>query len=192
MSYDDIAKFGKTKASHYIAFFWGLAEGLLFFVVPDVYLSFIGLFTLAGGVASVGFALLGSLVSAVLVFLLAPYFGNSYSHILTNIPGVSGSMVDKVAAGLHNYGITNILSGPLGGVPYKIYSAEAALQHLPLIPYLLWSIPARLERMLPVTLVALILGYFFKNNIRKYTKFWIIGFTVVWILIYINYYHSLS
>lgn len=192
MNYTDISNFGKTKLGWFIAFLWGLAEGLVFFIVPDLYLSFIALFTFTGGIISLGFALLGSLISAVLIFSLAPYFGAYYHNILVAIPGISESMVGKVAAGLSTHGIRDIISGPFSGIPYKIYSVEAVSQHFPLIQYLIWSIPARLERMLPVTILGLILGYFFKRHIQKHPKIWIAGFIVLWIFIYINYYRSLS
>lgn len=192
MNYAAIANFGKRKLSWFIAFVWGLAEGLTFFIVPDVYLSFIALFTLTGGIIGLGFALLGSLISAALIFSLTPYFGFYYHDILVSIPGISESMVGQVVAGLNAHGIVDIISGPFSGIPYKIYSMEAALQHFPLLQYLIWSIPARLERMLPITLLGMILGYFFKRHIQKRPKIWIAGFIFLWILIYINYYRSLS
>lgn len=192
MHYTALAQFGKSKLGKAIAFIWGLAEGLLFFVVPDVYLSFVGLFTVTGGLVSVAYALLGSLCSAVVIYLLAPLFGGAYHKILLAIPGISESMIQTVATGLQQHGAQNLIAGPLSGIPYKIYSVEAVLQHLPVAPFLLWSIPARLERMLLVTLVALVLGYIFRKNIQKYTTHWIVGFILLWVFIYIRYYYSLS
>lgn len=192
MHYTALAQFGKSKYGKSLAFMWGLAEGLLFFVVPDVYLSFIALFSVTGGLVSVAYALLGSLCSAVIVYALAPFMGGMYHTILLAIPGISEAMLRTVTTGLAQHGVQNIIAGPFSGIPYKIYSVEAALQHLPIGSFLLWSIPARLERMLPVTLVALVLGYVFQKNIKKYTTYWILGFLLVWALIYIQYYYSLG
>ena len=191
MNYLNLSNFGTNWKSWLIAFLWGLFEGLFFFIIPDIYLSFIALFSFRGGIVCLGFTLLGSLVSATIIFSLSPFVGDFFHKILLIIPGVSDSMINTVSIGLQNHGVRSLVEGPLSGIPYKIYSVEAAIQHLPFFQYILWSIPARLERMLPVTILTFILGYFFRKNIEKNVKFWVAGFIILWIFIYIKYFLSL-
>ena len=47
-----------------------------------------------------------------------------------------------------------VFKGPLGGVPYKIYAAQAHAAQVGLASFLLASIPARLGRFLAVTIIA--------------------------------------
>ena len=192
MNYAVFARFGKTKTALVIAFLWGLAEGLVFFVVPDVYVGFVAIFSASAGLSALVFSVIGSLVSAVVVFLVTPLLGKNLNHLLLHIPGISEKMIQGVVHALQTNGFLSLINAPLSGVPYKIYSVNAALQHFPLFQYLLWSIPSRLERILPVTIVALILGRLFKKNILAFTTIWIVGYALLWVIIYIFYYHSLS
>jgi hypothetical protein len=190
--YDSIVRFSRTKSNWVIAFLWGLAEGVFFFIVPDVYLGFVALFSIGGGLGAMAFSVIGSLVGAGAMFALVSLYGASLNNFLVHIPGITQTMVQKVSVGLDASGLKSLLMGPLNGIPYKIYSVNAALQHFSLSDFLLWSIPARLERILPVTIFALILGLVFRKSIKKNPKYWVIGYLATWVLIYIFYYTHLS
>ena len=191
MDYKTLENFANSRKSKLIAFVWGLLEGLVFFIVPDVFLSFVALFAITGALWGLFWATIGSLVSACIIFVMAPVFGGSYISILHSIPGISTTMISKVEIAMQSGGVMSILAGPLSGIPYKIYTVIAVHEQVPFLQYLFWSIPARLERMLPVTLLALLLGYIFRKSVKKFSSRWILGLLICWILIYINYYRSL-
>lgn len=188
MLYDSILHFSKTKLNWLIAFIWGLAEGLFFFIVPDVYIAFVSLFNPRGGIFAALSSVAGSLISAVIVFSLFSTLGESLSAVLLKIPGISPAMISHVSLDLSNKGLVSLIDAPLNGIPYKVYSVNAALENFSLNYYLLWSIPSRLERILPVTLVAAVLGTLFKRSLCKRTKFWLVGYTLFWLTIYTLYY----
>lgn len=188
MIYNSILHFSQTKLNWFVAFSWGLFEGLFFFIVPDVYIAFISLFSIRAGISAALFSILGSLFSAAFVFYLAPLWGESLNDLLLKIPGISPSMVNEVSYKLTNKGLLSLIDAPLNGVPYKVYSVNAALNNYSLTRYLLWSIPSRLERILPVTLLAAVLGVVFKKSIRKWTKFYLFGYILFWLTIYSLYY----
>jgi len=191
MKYNTLATFAKSRSAWIISFVWGLAEGLVFFIIPDVFLGFVALLSISGGMIALWAALAGSLVSAIIIFAGVSYFGSAYESILTAIPGISTEMIAQVSINIQTYGLSALIKAPLEGVPYKIYSVHAAKEGFSLIEYLLWSIPSRLERTLPVTLIALAVGFACQKNIKGHTNRWVLGYIVFWTGIYVFYYFSL-
>src|ERR1051325_7637602 len=79
-------------------FWWGLAEGLAFFIVPDVYISFAALFSLRAGAVAWLSSIAGSAVAVSLIYLLTAALGLDYLAFLESIPGISGSLIERVGA----------------------------------------------------------------------------------------------
>ena len=80
-----------------------------------------------------------------------------------------------------------LVTGLLQGIPYKIYAVQAGGQGLSLIPFLLFTIPARLERILPVVLVGAAVGVAFRKIIRRYAGLVVAGYVALWVCIYALY-----
>jgi membrane protein DedA with SNARE-associated domain len=85
-------------------------------------------------------------------------------------------------------GLHALVAGPLQGIPYKVYAAQAGSLGFPLLPFLLITIPARLERILPVALLGAVMGVVFKEFIRHRAKLIAIVYIAFWICIYVLYY----
>lgn len=186
--YERLKNFSISKISFFISFIWGLAEGIFFFIVPDVYIGFASLLNSKSGILSLFFALFGSLLSAVVVFLLQGFFGNRISALLLYIPGIKESMMVKVAADLTAQGFSALVTGPVFGIPYKVYSTVAAQLKFPLITYLLWSIPSRLERMILVCIAGIVLGKVFRKKLVKHPILALLCYLILWIGIYVEYF----
>ena len=56
------------RVARHAGFWWGLVEGLVFFIIPDVYISFATLFSLRAGAVAWLFSILGSLVAVGIIF----------------------------------------------------------------------------------------------------------------------------
>jgi membrane protein YqaA with SNARE-associated domain len=191
-SYARFSNHAKSRWSIIIAFVWGFAEATAFFIVPDVYLGFVALFNWRRGLSAMIAALIGAVVGGSVMYILAMNNPSGLNMFLTRVPLIDSTLVNDVANKMRADGLITLLNGPLRGTPYKIYAAQAGEQSLSFLYFLLMTIPARLERFLPVVLVFGGIGKWFGTFCEKYTKFVVGNYALMWGLIYfvfIYYFH---
>jgi hypothetical protein len=68
-------------------------------------------------------------------------------------PGFRATMMAKAAGYLEADGARGLLLGPESGLPYRVFVVEAYRLGIPLRQILLWTPPARLERILLLPLI---------------------------------------
>lgn len=192
MEYTKIRGFSRSHLSYGVAFLWGLCEGVFFFIVPDVYIGFVAIFSGMGGSVALLFALAGSLCSIFVIYALNAWFGSKLIALLLLIPGIHNPMVLGVLHALQLHGASAVVLGPWSGVPFKIYSVLAASLSIPIGNYLVWSIPARIERTILVLMIGIILGWIFRRKIQEHPRIAIGIYAVVWVLIYSFYFTAVS
>lgn len=144
-------RIGRANA---IASLWGFAEATVFFIVPDVLLSWLALRSPKSGLIACLFALLGALVGGTVMWLWGRVDPDSARAIFELLPAMGGASIANVQMQLADSGISALFLGPLGGTPYKIYAVEAANLGFGLAIFLAVSIPSRLTRFLLVTIVS--------------------------------------
>ena len=191
-SYARFSNHAKSRWSIIIAFVWGFAEATAFCIVPDVYLGFVALFNRRRGLSAMIAALIGAVVGGSVMYILAMNNPSGLNMFLTRVPLIDSTLVNDVANKMRADGLITLLNGPLRGTPYKIYAAQAGEQSLSFLYFLLMTIPARLERFLPVVLVFGGIGKWFGTFCEKYTKFVVGNYALMWGLIYfvfIYYFH---
>src|SRR3990172_116431 len=109
-----------------VAALWGLAEATAFFVVPDVFLSALGLRNLRAAMAACLFALGGALVGGALMYEWASRDAPDALALVETVPAISPEMLERVRQDLVDEGLLAILIGPLYGTPYKTFAVHAA------------------------------------------------------------------
>jgi membrane protein YqaA with SNARE-associated domain len=169
-----------------LSFFWGFAEGTVFFIVPDVLISLAALFSLRLAIKCALAAVGGALLAGICV-----YYGSLYAHadtlaILRMVPFVPDKMHMIVQGQYNQLGISAMFIGPFSGIPYKLY-AFLAPPHAGLATFLAVSIPARLIRFVVVGLFWAGLAH----ALRRYRK-WGDGYLIFvhafgWTAFYIFY-----
>jgi membrane protein YqaA with SNARE-associated domain len=171
-----------------MGFLWGFAEGTAFFIVPDVYLGLVALFNWKRGLWAMAAAILGAMVGGSVMYAFARNDLPALNLFLDRIPLINAEMVVDIANKMQADGLVTMVNGPFRGVPYKIYAVQAGGQSLPYLGFLFMTILARLERLLPVTLLAGGLGTRFKDFIERRSRL-VVGFYVlIWGIIYFLYY----
>jgi membrane protein YqaA with SNARE-associated domain len=191
-SYTRFSDHAKSSWSIIIAFVWGFAEATAFFIVPDVYLGFVALFNWRRGLSAMIAALIGAILGGSVMYVLAMNNPSGLNLFLTRVPLIDATLLNDVADNMRTDGLITLLNGPLRGTPYKIYAAQAGEQSLPFLYFLLMTIPARLERFLPVVLVFGGIGKWFGTFCEKHTKFVVGVYALMWGIIYfvfIYYFH---
>ena len=136
---------------------WGLAEATLFFIVPDVLLTWLALDRPRTAWIACGWALAGAVAGGVAMYALGAGRAEETIALLERVPAVSTEMIDRVRRELTAHGLTAVFVGPLTGTPYKIYAVQSGALGVGLPLFVLASAPARLLRFAILTgLVALV------------------------------------
>ncbi len=134
---------------------WGFAEATFFFVVPDVWTSWVGLRRPKRALATTVSALGGALVGGAVTYAWGRNVAASSSQsVLAKVPAVTEGMITRVEQEVAESGPASLMRGPTRGVPYKLYARACGLQRKSLLSFLAWSVPARLIRFMVVTLAA--------------------------------------
>jgi hypothetical protein len=133
-------------------------------------------------------AVVGALVGGSVMYSLAMKDLSAVNLFLTRIPLIDAGMVADIANKMQADGLITMVNGPLRGVPYKIYAVQAGGQSLPYLVFLFMTVLARLERLLPVTLLAGGLGKWFKDFMERHTTLVVIIYVLIWGIVYFLYY----
>jgi len=178
--------FKDSKKVYPAALLWGFAEATLFFLVPDILLSLVGIKNLKKGYVALLYSITGALLGGSLMYYLGHLNSQQAVKIIEYVPAINHNLIAKVAYQLKEQGIISMFFGPLSGTPYKIYAVLSPVFDINYILFALISIPARGIRFLAVTTL---FHYFFKIFFSGYsykTKIYIS--LVFWILFYIFYF----
>ena len=133
---------------------WGLAEATVFFLVPDVLLTWIALHDRGRAIRACFAALAGALLGGALLFTWGARDPAAARALLDRVPSISRGMIERVEAEIAERGAVATVLGPLRGTPYKIYAALSGEKGERLARFLAVSVLARLPRFLLLTLVA--------------------------------------
>ena len=171
----------------WLGLFWGIAEATLFFIVPDVLLTLIALFSFRRSARVLACILIGALAGGTIMF----YFGGKNpaqaKAVVLQVPFVSTRMFDTTQQSFQRHGIWALTKGPGNGIPYKVYCVQAS-RYSGLALFLVVSLLARLERFALFWLIAGTMGLIFRRNIRRQPKvtvavhacIWIVGYAWYW------------
>ena len=148
----------KSGVANAVAGLWGAAEATLFFIVPDVFLSWLALSDRRQALVACLYAVLGALVGGTIMWAWGRNDPEAARATLDLVPAIADSTIARVQRQLDETGITALFLGPLSGIPYKIYAVEAAQAGIGLLVFLAVSVPARLMRFVAVAFVIGALG----------------------------------
>lgn len=139
-------RFVSSRRATGAAFAWGLAEATVFFIVPDVLLSAVGCRRIRPAIRATVAALAGAIAGGVLMYALGATRPDATMAFLDRLPAISPALIESVASQIDERGLWAVMTGPLKGIPYKIYAVEWGARGGSLASFLLISIPARYAR----------------------------------------------
>lgn len=170
-----------------LIFIWGLSEAVWFFIIPDVVLSLYALqkqkfkCVLYANAAAVA----GAMIGGISVFIWSSFNPEQAEKFMLSVPAVHAYMIEHVHRTMDSSTFTALLTGPLFGVPYKLFAA-AAPEYTGFMLFLLYTVPARLLRFLMVSSLAYALSHFVFRTLTMRIK--IIIWLCVWIIVYVIYF----
>jgi hypothetical protein len=178
--------------ARHAGFWWGFAEGVFFFIVPDVYVSFAALFSLRAGVVAWAASIAGSLAGVATIYMLGVILGLDYVRFLASIPGISTAMLARVGAHLATDGLPYTPLLIAGGVPLKVYAGVAFSLGVGLGPVLVWTVFARIVRIAPTFALVAATRLLFRRAIDTRAIAWCVLLASVWVAFYVVYFIHMS
>ncbi len=180
--------FARSRIAAVIALGWGFAEATFFFVVPDIWIGLLTLFSWRAGLRAAAWAVIGALVGGTLMYGIGAQLDRDHSaRLLDGVPAISPWMIERVEEEMRERGPASMLLGPLGGVPYKIYARTAGDQEQPLGAVLLWTIPARGARFVLVATVSALYAWLVRRITLRTS--WRLGpYLLAWAAFYAYYF----
>lgn len=178
-----------------LAFLWGLAEGTLFFVVPDVLITLAAMFRPRRALAHAGAAVAGAVLAGALMYAWASASPDSARSAVDAVPFVESNVLVVASIDFYFDGAWAVMYGPLRGIPYKVYAVTAP-RYMGLTTFLLLTIPARLWRFLLTGLVFALLGQMlrtawfpFFGDLRQYQtpRIMLVVHLALWAVFYALY-----
>jgi membrane protein YqaA with SNARE-associated domain len=169
-----------------VAALWGFAEATLFFIVPDILMSAVGIKDLRRALVTSLWTLAGALLGGLLMYFWGAEDHATATAVIDRVPAISGAMLDDVRNSLSEQGLIAVLLGPLFGIPYKTFAINASTTGISLLSFMLISIPARLIRFV---LIIVLVHY----TARLLARHWAMSrvyavFGAAWITFYVTYF----
>jgi membrane protein YqaA with SNARE-associated domain len=180
----------RSRIAAVMALGWGFAEATFFFIVPDVWIGLLTLYSWRAGLRAVCSAVMGALIGGAVMYGFGAQLGRDRSaRLLAAVPAISPAMVARVEEEMREHGPASMVLGPLRGTPYKIYARTAGIQEQPLGAMLLWTIPARGARFVLVAAVAGLYGWLVRR-ITPRTSWLLAPYFLAWVLFYVRYFRA--
>src|SRR5207249_2141890 len=142
---------------------WGFSEATFFFIVPDVFLTWLALDRSRAAWLGCLWAALGALAGGTLMYAWGFLALDSAVRFLEHVPAISRTTCDFVSRQVRTRGVAALFLGPITGTPYKIYAVQAGAVHIDLPIFLLVSMPARLIRFMLITGLAVVICHVFRG-----------------------------
>jgi membrane protein YqaA with SNARE-associated domain len=174
------------RSGIFVALGWGLAEGTLFILVPDVFLSLVALLDLRSTWKHVLAAVCGALLAGALMFHWSQSAPAAAHSAVAHVPFIREPMFDTVDEGFRAHGLIAVFLGSVTGIPYKLYAVEAP-KFCSALAFLLATPPARAARFILVWLAFGAAGQWLRKRRNFRTRSLVRIYAAVWIVIYALY-----
>ena len=179
---------GVNRLHNALAALWGFAEATLFFIVPDVLLSWLGLRSQRSALVASAYALIGALLGGWLMYRWAVQDFAGIRAWVLSLPGVSPQLLELARQQLHDIGVLALFKGGFGGVPYKTYAIHAAAEGVELAWFLTASVAARwLRFVLVMVLTRQLLLHLLPHHSLSVQRCWLLAGWLVFYAIYFTW-----
>ncbi len=169
------------------AFLWGFGEATFFFIIPDVLLSWYALRTenfrkvFTMNIVCIA----GAAIGGAAIFMMSTASHEAVLDFMLSVPAIHSYMLAHVEREMAAGPFHALITGPLFGVPYKLFAALAP-HYTTLSTFILFSVPARFIRFILVSSLAFFLSHrVFPGMPGKVkTSLWL----MVWVMVYAVYF----
>jgi len=171
-----------------VGLLWGFAEGLFFFIVPDVFITLTAAISPRRGAIAWAASIAGSVLAVGAVYAIVSHHAGGYRAFLIAQPGITEDLARHVEAAVARGGLPVTPLLVLGGVPLKVYAFSAFASGMSLFAVLRWTLFARFVRILPAYALFALIGRAFKGPIAARPRTCLSLFVGAWTVFYCSYF----
>jgi membrane protein YqaA with SNARE-associated domain len=172
-----------------ISLIWGFAEATLFFIVPDVFITFVALKDIRSSVIASVFSALGAIPGGMIMYIFGKKYPESSIRVINKIPAVPYRIIQDVEKQLKTMGYKALFIGTFTGKPYKIYGVLSGKLNFSFPLFLLVSFPARIVRFI---LLGITVG-FISDKVKFFFPYelLVIIHITCWTIFYIFFFYKM-
>lgn len=168
-----------------ICFVWSVAEAIFFFVVADVFISFVTLLSIRRGLVQIRAASVGAALGGLFLYGFAQcYPGQAYTMV-GHVPWIRHGMIEDARQDLLHEGAWGVIRGPRKALPNKVY-AVLAPQYVSAPAYLIATVRSRLPRFFTAWVIFAIVRLLLRRLIDAYPRTSLTTFAVLWVVFYLT------
>ncbi len=133
-----------------MAALWGVSEATVFFILPDVPISYASVrWGFRAGVAASFVAAIAAAIGGGVMWWYAAHDTDAARALMLSVPAIGPDLLAKAHAGMAaaDWPVELVIAS-LTGTPYKLYAVEAGAQGIDPYLFVALSIPARLVRFI--------------------------------------------
>lgn len=174
----------------FVSFLWGFLEGTCFFLVPDIWLTFLACRKERDKwlTAAVIACIIGALAGGITMYFAAQHVGNRIFTFLDYIPGISRGIILQAQQLLSEKGLFSIFIGVFQGIPYKIFASEWGALRGSLWLFILISIFARGIRFVFAVVLTRLIRFLGESKIPHWAKIKYVLLILFWVTFYSFYF----
>ena len=162
---------------------WGIAEASLFFIVPDVLITFAVMRRgLRQGLMPSAAAAFFAAITGYGMWLWASHDASAARHVMLLVPAIGPDLLARAHEEIAVGWPIHLVTGAMTGVPYKLYAVEAGARGIDPLLFIPMSFAARLARF---ALTAILTAIGREILVRLHWSQWrYAAWAVVWIAVY--------
>jgi hypothetical protein len=170
-----------------LAFAWGLSEATVFFIVPDVVISFIALaYGYRKGFLAAAASVAGAMLGGTLIYIWGQTDIAGARAFFDTLPAIAPSTIARASGEVAQPSLAlTMFTGSLTGVPFKLYASEAGAANIALSTLIVLTPLVRFPRFLiAATLAAAARNWappqFQSHKFKILAGFWIVFYAIFW------------
>jgi uncharacterized membrane protein YeaQ/YmgE (transglycosylase-associated protein family) len=170
-----------------LALVWGLSEATVFFIVPDVIISFIALkYGFRSGVLACLAGVVGAVLGGILIYLWGQGDIVGARAFFDLLPAIAPSTIARAQSEMADvsYGLS-MFKGSLSGVPFKLYASEAGAIGASLFAFVALTPLVRIPRFLIAASFGALAKRFAPTMFQPHKfkllgAFWVVFYALYW------------
>jgi membrane protein YqaA with SNARE-associated domain len=169
-----------------VAVLWGFAEATLFFIVPDVWLTWVALSDLPLALRACAATIGGAVVGGAVMYLWGRRDPARAAATVDAVPGISAAQLVEAEQALRERGWMPMFVGAIVAVPYKIYAIKSGTLNKGLLPFIAVSVFARAIRFVALACLVSVMS----NAVPGLLWYRQAALLVIWAIVYVVYFRT--
>ncbi len=147
-----------------IACLWGFSEATFFFLIPDIYLTYLAISKPTKAIKACFITAIGASLGGSLMYVWGNIDAHQALQLLTWIPAIYPKLIQMVIETTKSNPLMALGIAPFKGIPYKIYAVILGQIKISFFQFIVISFFARLFRFLLITTLGIGITLYLKKH----------------------------